>query len=228
VDQAHAIFREWDLYDRIGRGNHMRHREIAAALRAALAARPGPLRVLDLGCGDGWMSRQVFAGCELSRFVGVDSSASALGRFAEGPGAVAPETVHAPLAEALRELPAGGFEVVHAGYVLHHYPTAARPPLLDDLARVLAPGGWFLWTDLVRDEGEDRDAYLARSAASILATWDALSEEERHATVAHMAECDFPEPLSWMEGELARRGVPRAEVLYRDAFYAALRFVKVG
>jgi SAM-dependent methyltransferase len=234
MDQHHPIFRAWDLYDRIGAGNYMRHREIADALRGALRARPGPLRVLDLGCGDGGMSRRVFAESDVVRFVGVDTSAAALERFARGPApgarpeAVHRDLVHATLAEALRAQPASGVDVVHAGYVLHHYPAAEKPPLLDEIARVLAPGGWLLWTDLVRDEGEDRDAYLARSAASIRASWDALSPGEREETVDHMRDSDFPEPASWMAEQLARRGVPLAGTPYRDPFYAALCFAKTG
>jgi SAM-dependent methyltransferase len=60
------LFREWDLYDRVTRANHMRHAEVEAAPRAALARRGDALRVLDLGCGDGRAAEQVLADSRVS------------------------------------------------------------------------------------------------------------------------------------------------------------------
>lgn len=222
------LFREWDLYDRLTRANHMRHVEIEAGARAALARRAGPLRVLDLGCGDGRVAAAMLADSRVSEYVGVDLSPGAIARLAERPppgvtpDAVARKLVCADIAAAVAALPVGAFDLVLAGFSLHHFPTDPKAAVLDDVARVLAPGGWFLWSDTVRAEGESRDAFLARLFTEIRTTWVAVTPDEREQFVDHIREFDYPEPWAWMTAALAARGFAETEVVYRDDFYVSL------
>ncbi|HYH64388.1 MAG TPA: class I SAM-dependent methyltransferase [Urbifossiella sp.] len=222
------LFRGWELYDRITRANHMRHAETEAGVRAALARRAGPLRVLDLGCGDGRVAADVLAWSRVVGYVGVDLSAGALDLHARRPvpgscpGEVARRLVCGDIAEVIVALPDGAFDLVLAGFSLHHFPTDRKAGILDDIARVLAPDGWFIWTDTYRREGESRDAFLARLFVEVRTTWVAATPDEREQFVAHIGEFDHPEPLSWMTAQLAARGLARAEVLYRDEFYVSL------
>lgn len=222
------LFRGWELYERITRANHMRHVETEAAMRAALDRRYDPLRVLDLGCGDGRVAADVLAASHLVEYVGIDLSVGALElngrRPAPGscPGEVERRYVCGDLAETVRTLPGGAFNLVLAGFSLHHFPTDRKADILDDIARVLAPGGWLVWTDTYRHEGESREAFLARLFVEVRTTWTAATPEEREQFVDHIGEFDHPEPLSWMTAQLAARGLTAAEVLYRDEFYVSL------
>ena len=224
------IFREWDLYDRIGRANYMRQREVASAIRATLRSRPGPLRVLDLGCGDGRMSYDILSETPVASFVGVDLSASALERLAargspgSSPGGVERSLRLGDIRAELGDMPPDTFDLVHAGYSLHHYPTDGKPPVLDEISRVLAPGGILIWTDILRMEGETRDEYLLRLNDEIGTNWVALSPDERATVVGHVRACDFPEPESWMIREAEARGLRFEERLYHDPYYTALVF----
>lgn len=218
------LFRGWELYDRITRANHMRHAETEAAVRARLVRRAGPLRVLDLGCGDGRVAADVLAASRVTEYVGVDLSAGALDLHARrpAPGSAARRLVYGDIAETIRTLPADGFDLVLAGFSLHHFPTDRKSGTLDDVARVLAPGGWFVWTDTYRREGEPREAFLSRLFVEVRTTWTAATVDEREQFVSHIGEFDHPEPLSWMTSQLAARGLTAAEALYRDEFYVCL------
>jgi SAM-dependent methyltransferase len=102
---------------------------------------PAGARVLDLGAGDGYL-------CELlaargARAIGVDFSHEELARFADRAGRL-PEGVPRPCAVAARAeaLPFadGSFDaaVSHLAFMLMD-----APAVVGELARVLAPGGWF-------------------------------------------------------------------------------------
>jgi SAM-dependent methyltransferase len=221
------LFRGWELYDRITRANHMRHAETEAAVRAVLARRAGALHILDLGCGDGRVAADVLSRSRVVGYVGIDLSPGALElhgrRPAPGscPGEVERRLVCGDLAEALAALPVGGFDLVLAGFSLHHFPTDRKAGILDDIARVLAPGGWFIWTDTYRREGESREAFLDRLFVEVRTTWVAATPDEREQFVSHIGEFDHPEPWSWMTARLAARGLTSAAVLYQDEFYVS-------
>ncbi|HET7516276.1 MAG TPA: bifunctional 2-polyprenyl-6-hydroxyphenol methylase/3-demethylubiquinol 3-O-methyltransferase UbiG [Actinomycetes bacterium] len=111
---------------------------------AALGALDGRL-VLDAGCGGGLVARELAAaGAEV---VGVDRSLGSLGvarRAANGSGSFNPAQGR------LERLPFadGSFDTVVAADVLEHLPDL--PAAVNELARVLAPGGSFLFDTINR------------------------------------------------------------------------------
>lgn len=130
-----------------------RHEHLRTVVDRILRGRAG-LRILDLGCGAGVMSRH------LGRYGtvdGVDLSRSAVslagilfpqGRFHAG---------------RLEDLPLPGpYDVIAMFDVLEHIPREKRPELLADLSRRLAPGGLLVastpqgaFTRWLRDERPD-------------------------------------------------------------------------
>jgi 2-polyprenyl-6-hydroxyphenyl methylase / 3-demethylubiquinone-9 3-methyltransferase len=113
--------------------------------------------VLDAGCGGGLVARELAAaGAEV---VGVDRSLGSLGvarrAVRRGPGNPrgVPRTVGASFSPAqgrLERLPfaAGSFNAVVAADVLEHLPDL--PAAVAELARVLAPGGSFVFDTVNR------------------------------------------------------------------------------
>ena len=118
------------------------HRVYDDWFRASLPLQPDH-RVLDLGCGAGDFTRTVADEVPEGEVVGLDPPPSLLAEarkragpnqsFVEGP---------VQLLEAL--LPTdGAFDVVMSRSAMHWVPIADHPQLLDDVHRLLKPGGWF-------------------------------------------------------------------------------------
>ncbi|ALV30926.1 methyltransferase domain-containing protein [Streptomyces sp. CdTB01] len=108
-------------------------------------AEPGD-RVLDVGCGTGYLTRRMAARVGPDGAVtGVDPSTPVLDyarRKKQHPGG-APCTYREGIAEAL-DLPDASFDTVVTSLMLHHLPEELRPAALREMHRVLRPGGRLL------------------------------------------------------------------------------------
>jgi SAM-dependent methyltransferase len=162
------LVREYATSERLERRRHdvtgwLRGEEAWSEALAAIAeARPS--RVLDAGCGDGRLTREIAA----PRVVGVDAAAAMVERARE-------RGVDARLAR-IEELPFpdGAFDVVVCNWVLYHLPDVEAG--VRELVRVLRPGGRFvgvynrnghmeeLWTRVHAPyaDGDDYGDLLAR------------------------------------------------------------------
>jgi SAM-dependent methyltransferase len=128
-----------------GAGEHI-SREALKSNAAGLMRRLGPwaptqsARCLDLACGTG----ELLYGLERAgnvRLVGVDLRAQAL---EEGRRLVRAEFVQADVIKYLQEADSGSFDFITAFNLLEHLPQDALPGFLEQLQRVLAPGGSFV------------------------------------------------------------------------------------
>jgi ubiquinone/menaquinone biosynthesis C-methylase UbiE len=121
----------------VGQESFMRASEVRSL---AHQARVGPgVSVLDLCCGTAGPGRMITAesGC---RYLGVDQSASALAYARQLAG-----TLPCHFAQALLPpLPEGRFEVVFLLETMLAFPD--KDVLVDEVARVLEPGGRFAFT----------------------------------------------------------------------------------
>ena len=128
VPSSPSIFDAWDTYHKVVAANFMFHREIAAALQAALRARFAgrPSAFLDLGCGDAFALAPVLAAVPPSRYKGVDLSRTALALAARGLADLPCPVVlaHGDIVEALGE--DAYYDVIHSSFALHHLPTARK------------------------------------------------------------------------------------------------------
>ncbi|MEI8213713.1 MAG: class I SAM-dependent methyltransferase [Planctomycetota bacterium] len=239
--QSGEIFQEWDLYARIVHENWMRHREMQQAIQTVAARwsddRPDKtLRVLDLGCGDGSMACQGFIDSDIDQYVGVDLSADALEKLSQrsGPGLLRlsrsepssseirqlEKQLHVgDLAMHLKQLPGDHFDMVLASYSLHHFQMDQKQNILSDIARVLRPGGRFVWIDIVRDPGEQRSDYVMRIELEIKDRWIPMPAADQLAAIEHIRTCDFPETEPWMVERWQELNSGEVERLFRDPLY---------
>ena len=192
------IFDQWDTYHKVVAANFMFHREIAEALRRALAARFSGRRpaFLDLGCGDATALAPVLRDQPPSRYQGVDLSETALELAArELADLPCPVTLtHGDILEALDE--DDSHDAIHSSFVLHHLPTERKAEFFRRAARQLAPDGLLLLVDVVREEDESLDDYFRRYCGWLRREWTSLSAEEQDAICDHLVNNDLPEAYS--------------------------------
>jgi ubiquinone/menaquinone biosynthesis C-methylase UbiE len=132
-----------DGYDAIAE----RYEEWAASFESPVLAwvdallerlEPGSV-VLDLGCGNGMVTRVL---AERHGVTAVDLSAAQLDRAR----AKVPAAMFVQADATAVELPPAAFDAVVSTFVLGHVPRAEQLPLLARISAWLRPGGWFLGT----------------------------------------------------------------------------------
>jgi ubiquinone/menaquinone biosynthesis C-methylase UbiE len=148
-----------------------RRRASFQALVAAAGVQPGH-RVLDVGCGTGyfaWLLAQA-VGLE-GQVVGIDPSPAMISYASRQSRPASNAQFRVGTAEAL-EFPPEHFDVVVSSLVMHHLPEDLQAAALQEMRRVLRPGGTLLvaeaqtprhglgWRLLGRVHGYDRMARL--------------------------------------------------------------------
>jgi len=110
---------------------------------------PRPLRVLDLGCGDGRLAALVLdARPSVSEVVAIDVSPPMLERARDRFAGDDRVAVHdRDLAEPLG--PLGRFDAVVSGFAVHHLDDARKRQLFAEVASQLTPGGVFANLEVV-------------------------------------------------------------------------------
>ena len=148
-----------------------RRRATFQALIAAAGVQPGQ-RVLDVGCGTGYFARLLaHAVGRDGLVVGIDPSPAMISYASRQTGRASNCQFQVGTVEAL-EFPAEHFDVVVSSLVMHHLPEDLRVAALQEMRRVLRPGGKLLvaeaqnprrglgWRLLARVHGYDRMARL--------------------------------------------------------------------
>lgn len=118
-----------------------------------------PQRVLDIGCGNGRYTRRLreaFPGAEV---IGVDLAEGILATVPEP--TVAADIIDLPFAD-------GSADVVLAMHMLYHVPDI--PAALDELQRVLAPGGVLFVSTIASDDKHEYEPIWQAAAEAALGT----------------------------------------------------------
>lgn len=152
--------------------------------RLLRALTPSASRVLDVGCGDGFLSaRLAESGCEV---VALDADAGVLGRAQQRWAGHDIERVHGDLLTS--PLPTGSFDVVVSNATLHHLPDPGRG--LNRMRELLRPGGRLGVVGLARNGVLDWPMSLIGSVG-VFALVGA------HGKWEHSAPVVWPPPLTY-------------------------------
>jgi 2-polyprenyl-6-hydroxyphenyl methylase/3-demethylubiquinone-9 3-methyltransferase len=165
---------------------------------AALIPGVQRMRILDAGCGNGFLSgRLADLGHEITA---IDISESGISKVRKARPGIRAEvrSVH----ESLDDLvPDGGFDLVFSSEVIEHLYTPRD--FLMNLARTLRPGGWIILTTPYH-------GYLKNLAISLVGGWD------RHLT-AH-----------WEGGHIKFFSQITLSTMLVNAGFADLKFLNAG
>ncbi|HEY8163428.1 MAG TPA: class I SAM-dependent methyltransferase [Methylocystis sp.] len=225
---AVQFFHVWDTYAKVVAANYMFHRELGAAVKAALRGRFGarPFSVLDLGCGDAATFAPLLEDFALERYRGADLSEAALALARRNlAGLSCPvELTRADLLSELSMAPQS--DVIYVSFALHHLATQAKAEFFQRATQKLTPGGLLLLVDVVREEGESLPAYHAAYCSWLRDTMAALDESEKDAICDHLVNNDFPEPCSVLMAQAESAGLQILETATPQKWHRLLSFKK--
>jgi tRNA (cmo5U34)-methyltransferase len=205
------------------------HRAFAGELRRFTKDRKHPLRALDLGMGDGAVTKLLLADAKLG-VEGVDNEPKMLeqARKALGPS-IAGGKLAISLDDALHFLQGqkqAAFDIVASGYVLHNLTAGYRDTLYREIWRVLAPAGILINADKYAQSGEAHRAALNWQLGLF---FDVLAGEKRHDLlkewVLHYAEDEAADrlmPEADAVARLERLGFTDVKIIYRKYMDAVL------
>jgi len=215
------IFEEWRVYEKLLTHDYMDHQSFFSELQKRVHQQyPGPISILDLGCGDIAPILPLLQSVKLKRYVGVDESAGALAiaqqrlTELELPGVLVEGDILSSL-ESLQE----SFDLVVASFSLHHFSDPQdKLRILQAIKRHLSDDGMFALIDVFCHEQERREEYLERWITHADRRYEALETEEKQLLFDHVRDRD--NPVSEHRWQLLGKqaGLDRFEVVLRDQF----------
>jgi cyclopropane fatty-acyl-phospholipid synthase-like methyltransferase len=189
-------------YARVIKENYMRHADIIRWIRDRMGGQHhADLRVLETGCGDAYVISQLAEELGVQAYTGIDLARNSLQAARANLRAVVPELklVQGDIMEEIADLN-GKYELIIAGYVLHHFQRAEKEEVFSLIRKLLAEDGAFLLYDVTSGDDEPREAYLNRAMDLFDRTWTALTKEQLSEIRRHVFSHDHPESLrSWQE-----------------------------
>jgi SAM-dependent methyltransferase len=225
---AVRFFHAWDTYAKVVAANYMYHRELGAAVRAALRGRFGeqPFSVLDLGCGDAATFAPLLVDFHVKSYSGADLSEAALAIARANLSALSCP-VDLRQADLMSELAgAGAHDVIYISFALHHLTTANKAAFFRLAAERLTPGGLLLHVDVVREEGQSLPDYLDAYSGWVRRTMATLAAPETEAICEHLIGNDMPEPASVLTAQASAAGLRLIDAAAPQVWHRLLVFAK--
>ncbi|BDA47429.1 probable demethylmenaquinone methyltransferase [Coccomyxa sp. Obi] len=200
--------RQWESYQVVLNQDYLEHKALYGSLQQYLQQKAvnGPLRLLDLGCGDSdYISRllEKSGGEDLvASYTGVDLSEPAI--------EISKQNINRVLSNGRAQWHSTDFlsfvkgceeeyDCILMSFALHHLNANAKAELLVECHRLLKKSnGAFLMVDIVRKPGESLETYHIRSQKDV-DTWVAVPLDARACFTDHMLKYDFPETVAFLE-----------------------------
>jgi Methyltransferase domain len=217
--------KQWATYQKLVDTDVLSHREVGAILHRALVAMPEPFAFLDIACGDAGQMPEALTGTKVRHYLGIDLAEPALELAAKTLAGVPfkVELDHRDFVTALTERPEPA-DAAWCGLSIHHLSAEGKLGLFKAIRGSI--GSFLMIYEPALNDGETREAYLARFAQMNRPAWSFLTEEEWEVIDRHVCTCDFPETsANWIA--LGRdAGFAEAREVYCDptGFYRAYRY----
>ena len=228
TSETNAFFTHtWSVYDLITEHNYMSHREIYAKVCDLLQLRRtrGQYRLLDLGCGNARFLAPGVVRFPPSYYQGVDLSDTALEEariyLAKLPCPF--ELTHRDLLEAMEQTDEV-WDVIFTGFALHHLATEEKARFFQAAGGSLSDNGWLLMVDVVREENQSREDFLAGYLTDMRERWTQIPADQLETVCAHVAAYDHPECLSVLQEIAKAAGLSNSLVVSRYGQHHAILF----
>ena len=179
-----------------------------------------PKRILDLGCGTGNLTDQIFKKYPEAEIDALDISEEILNesrrRFNHTPNI---RYIQADFKSL--HLPPGSYDLVMSSIAIHHIEDTEKIKLYKEVFQALSPGGIFIFADQTRgitDEIYKKNISCWKEEAmklgSTLENWDMW--------MAHQDAHDFHTPVNWHFQELEKSGFKETDLLWKYLMWAVV------
>ncbi len=206
----------------------MFHREISHAVSDALEEfKPHQkLSILDLGCGDASMILPMLNPSRVNNYVGCDLSQPALdiAHQALETNEITHQLICDDMLRVATEQKDASLDLVFSSYALHHLNAPRKEEIIEEIARILVPGGRFVLVDVFREPTEDRAQYMRHYMCKLKDSWSKLDTESQTLVINHATEYDFPEHLTFYQNLCNAKGLNSGKVLAEHTWHKASIF----
>lgn len=211
-------FEEWHPYDLLIKHNHMRHREMIECLnRYSPHSQKRPLRVLDLGCGNAYVAQKALAHLKALNYTGIDLSGGALASARQNLGGL-PWEIDLIEGEilSLLKLQDKTFDLVIAGFSLHHFSEETNLAILKEIKRLLETDGSFYLYDVITREDETHHEFNQRLLAGLEIELPEMPSTINRSIRDHIENNDFPVSTPVWQQLAKEAGFTNLKREYRD------------
>lgn len=159
----------------------------------------GPIRFLDLGCGDASQLADHLQQVDVETYVGYDLSDTALTLAKENLTFLNGETrlVEGRMEELLSD-DLNSYDMIHTSFAVHHLDDQVKAAMMKMVSARLAPGGVFVYVDVFRKHDMERVAYINRYCEHMDKHWPMLSLDEKQFIREHVHGYDFPSTVEFI------------------------------
>jgi tRNA (cmo5U34)-methyltransferase len=179
-----------------------------------------PKRILDLGCGTGNLTDQMFKKYPEADIDALDISEDILNesrkRFKHTPNI---RYIQADFKSL--HLPPGSYDLVMSSIAIHHIEDTDKIRLYKEIFQALSPGGIFIFADQTRgitDEIYKKNISCWKEEAIKLGS----TQENWNMWMAHQDAHDFHTPVNWHFQELEKAGFRETDLLWKYLMWAVV------
>ncbi|WP_411275183.1 methyltransferase domain-containing protein [Daejeonella sp.] len=179
-----------------------------------------PKRILDLGCGTGNLTDQMFKSFPEAEIDALDISEEILNesrkRFSNTP------TIRYIQADFKRmHLPPGSYDLIMSSIAIHHIDDPDKIKLYAEVYLALKPGGILVFADQTRginDEIYKKNISAWKEEAFKLGS----TQENWDMWMAHQDAHDFHTPVTWHLEQLKQAGFSETDILWKYLLWAVI------
>jgi cyclopropane fatty-acyl-phospholipid synthase-like methyltransferase len=231
TSEIREFFDAQETYVTVIRENYLQHREIVHWVLACCKRRFGhPIRILELGCGDAYLVSRLIEDIAVASYTGIDLSANALDSARASLSERVPDVtlIQGDIVAEIRSI-RGVYDLILAGYMLHHLQHAVKAKVLSALSSRVAMDGILILYDVTMAEGDTRETYHERSLAHFDAHWSALSRGQFGEVRKHILAYDFPESREGWIALAETHGLGHKAFAWLDPehFFSIMEFTRV-
>jgi len=206
----------WEIYRKAVQFNLGAHKEIAIVLRDFLAVHaPTQFSLLDIGCGDAVIATEILKDVPIARYLGVDLSKIALNYAKKNMESYNfnKKFIVGDFKEVIIRFHSE-FDIVVAGYSVHHLLLENKLDLFRDIRSALKPNGYFIIYDPMRENDEKREVFLKRQWENF--NNEVMTDEEKNLIYEHFITSDYPESFETLRSLAQKSGFLQPQSLLWD------------